>query len=667
MRSHSKCGALGAEGTTRTRRRLIAGAALATAAAVAASLGAPAQAAPSPKGVEARSVHINLVTINDFHGRIEQSGTAGGIARLGSAVDAFRAQNPNTVFAAAGDLIGASTFTSFIQQDVPTIESLNAAGLDVSSVGNHEFDQGYADLTERVMPLADWEYLGANIHHEDTGEVALPEYWLRKYQGVTIGFIGAVTDELPSLVSPAGMEGISVEAPVAAANRVANKLSDGKQNNGEADIVILLVHEGAVTTSIASAVDPNTRFGQIVLNANSNIDAIVSGHTHLPYNHVINGRPVISSGQYGERFSNMEISYDRATKKITKMENTIYTMAAARDSAGNVTAWLYEPDPTIVPIVAAATAVANELGNVQIGVAEGAFRRAQQPGLVNGQPALVENRGGESTLGNFGADVQLWSLNEDDQDRGVQITFMNPGGLRADINADGTTFREAADVQPFANTLVTFDLTGAQIKSVLEEQWQPAGASRPMLKLGVNKALTYTYDPTAPQGSHITEIFLDGAPLDPGATYKVGANSFLASGGDNFFTLAQGTNKADTGKIDLTAMVAYFQAFGSAAPDFAQRAVGVDVVSVAGPATVNLSSLDFSTDTDEKAGTVTVALEDGTVLTTATVDASFPTPSAFDEIGRATVTFPIPAGATADTRFVITTEAGTTTSFTLPL
>src|SRR5690606_16448774 len=138
----------------------------------------------------------------------------------------------------------------------------------------------------------------------------------------------------------------------------------------------------------------------------------------------------------------------------------------------------------------------------------GAFMRAQRPGVVNGQPGLVENRGGESTLGNFAADVQLWSLNDDDQDRGVQITFMYPGGLRADIDGDGTTYREAANVQPFANTLVTLDLTGAQVKSILEEQWQPAGASRPFLKLGVNEALTYTYDPTAAQGSHITEIFL---------------------------------------------------------------------------------------------------------------------------------------------------------------
>ncbi len=638
---------------------------LATATALVLMLGAFASVQAAGRGPDARSVNINLVTINDFHGRIEQSGTAAGIARLSSAVNDFRAKNPNTIFAAAGDLIGASTFTSFIQQDVPTIEALNAAGLDVSSVGNHEFDQGFADLTDRVIPMADWQYIGANIYDAGTDDAALPEYWLRTFNGVTIGFIGAVTDELPSLVSPAGIEDIDVGAPVDAANRVANQLSDGKKKNGEADIVILLVHEGAEAPDVETATDPDSRFGKIVLGANDNIDAIVSGHTHLPYNLVIDGRPVISSGQYGERFSNMEISFDRATKAVT-MENTLYTMATAFDSSGNVTEWLYEPDPAIVPIVSAATAIADEIGNVEIGIAEAPFNRAQRPGIVNGQPALVENRGGESTLGNFVADVQLWSLNEDDQDRGVDITLMNPGGLRTDINADGTTFREAANVQPFANTMVTLDLTGAQIKGILEEQWQPAGASRPFLKLGVNEAFRYTYDPTAAAGSHIIEMFLDGVPLDLAATYKVGANSFLAAGGDNYFTFREGVNKADTGKIDLQAMVDYFLEFGTAAPDYAQRAVGVDLVSIIGDqATVDLSSLDFST-TEPKAGTVTVSLDD-VELTTATVDPSFPDPATFDEIGRATVVFTIPAGATADSEFVITTPTGTTSSFTLPL
>ncbi|HTH04805.1 MAG TPA: bifunctional UDP-sugar hydrolase/5'-nucleotidase, partial [Ilumatobacteraceae bacterium] len=547
---------------------------------------------------------------NDFHGRIEQSAPSGGIAALSSAVKQIRAANPNTVFAAAGDMIGASTFTSFIQKDVPTIEALNAAGLDVSSVGNHEFDQGFADLTDRVMPLALWEYLGANIYEKGTTTPALPEYFIQEFQGVRLGFVGAVTDELPSLVSPAGIADISVGDPTEAANRVADQLSDGDDGNGEADIVVLLVHEGAATTDKSSALDSESRFGEIVLGVDDNVDAIVSGHTHLAYNHVITRAdspefdhepmPVISSGQYGERFSRMDITYDKKTKSFT-MKNEIFNLMDG-------TTALYPDDAAVKPIVDAAVQKANELGSVVLGTATGDFGRAVASNPV-GASSFPENRGGESTLGNLVADVQLWALNAD-QPRGVQIAFMNPGGLRADLASGEVTYREAADVQPFANTLVTMNLTGAQIKKVLEEQWQPTGASRPFLKLGVNKELTYTYDPgpdpTKPTytGTHIKEVFLNGVAIDTAdttKTYVVGVNSFLASGGDNFGTLATGTNKADSGKVDLEAMVDYFTEFGGAAPDYAQRAVGVDVVSVVGDqATVNLSSLDFST-TEPKA------------------------------------------------------------------
>ncbi|MGR0221248.1 bifunctional metallophosphatase/5'-nucleotidase [Agromyces sp. ZXT2-6] len=662
---HRSPGAGDTRATTRSRGRLAAGA-LATATAAALTLGgvASAQAAP-PVGKE-KIAEINLVTVNDFHGRLEQSGAAGGIAALARAVDEIRRGSADTVFAAAGDMIGASTFTSFIQQDVPTIEALNEAGLDVSAVGNHEFDKGFADLTDRVMPLAEWEYLGANVYDAGTDDPALPEYWVQEFKDVSIGFVGAVTEELPSLVSPAGIEQIDVGAPVDAANRVADQLSDGDAANGEADIVIMLVHEGAATTAIESAIDPTTPFGEIVNGANENIDAIVSGHTHLAYNHVIDGRPVISSGQYGERFSNMVIRYDTRGDEIVSMHNTIYDLAV-RDAEGDVVGYAYKDDQKTSVIVEDAVEVAAELGSVELGDAAANFGRA-----VRADPAtstsFPENRGGESTLGNFVADVQLWALNVDGT-REVDITFMNPGGLRADLASGVVTYAEAAAVQPFANTLVSMDLTGAQIKSVLEEQWQPASASRPFLKLGVNSEFTYTYDPTAAAGSHITEMRLNGELIDPAATYSVGVNSFLASGGDNFFTLDDGANKSDSGKIDLESMVDWFDTFGTATPDLMQRAVGVHLpggtsVAAGAQVTVNLSSLDFTRDeTDADVAQVTLA-GDATVLGSAPIDTSY-TPTT-DEVGQASVTFTVPAGASGATTFdVFVPSTGTTSSFTL--
>lgn len=608
--------------STAARRRWLIGAfaLLATAAGVTAA----------PRADAATIVQINLVTVNDFHGRIAKDGAAAGAAALSTAVKEIRATNPNTVFAAAGDLIGASTFTSFIANDVPTIDSLNAAGLEVSAVGNHEFDQGWRDLFDRVLPLANWEYIGANVHTTDGSGENLPEYWTKTFGGVTIGFIGAVTDELPSLVSPAGIANLSIEAPVVAANRVADQLSDGNAANGEADIVVLLVHEGAATTALADAVNPASRFGQIVNGANANIDAIVSGHTHLAYNHVINGRPVISSGQYGEKFSNMTIEYDIDTDTIVSMNNVVIDATVIPGNGVK-----YADDPAVAPIVTAAVNSASVLGAVPLGSITADFNRARQT-------AGGENRGGESTVGNFVADVQLWSAN---QDGFAQIAFMNPGGIRQNIAfaPDGVvTFAEAAAVQPFANTLITMDLTGAQVKTVLEQQWQPAGATRPILHLGINKELKVTYDPTLPAGSRITGMWLSGVAIDPAQSYRVVVNSFLAAGGDNFFELANGTNKTDTGKIDLQSMVDYFAANGTASPDFVQRQIGINPVTpnkVGEALTVNVSSLDFSTPAEPRAGSATATIGHLS-LGTATVDPAIVDTT--DEVGRATFTGMVP-------------------------
>ncbi|AMB57538.1 ExeM/NucH family extracellular endonuclease [Microterricola viridarii] len=625
---------------------------------------------------EAVPVDISLVTVNDFHGRIEQLAPSGGAAVLAGAVKQVRDANPNTVFAAAGDLIGASTFTSFIQQDNPTIDALNAAGLDVSSVGNHEFDQGFADLTDRVIPRANWEYLVANVYDKTTGKPALDEYYTETFQGVTIGFIGAVTEELPSLVSPAGIADLEVRDTVTEVNRVAAQLRDGDQSNGEADVIVLLIHEGATTTAKASAEDTSTAFGKIVAGVDSDVNAIVSGHTHLAYNHVINGRPVISSGQYGEKFGLMDIKVNPQTKEILSMVNETLPLMTDAIPATPTTPMvpakpLYSAVPEVQSIVGEAVATAAVLGAKKLGDITGPFNRSK---LANG---TTENRGGESTLGSFVADVQLWAT----QNAGAQIAFMNPGGLRTDMpyassgptDPDGNvTYKEAAVVQPFANTLVAMDLTGAQLREALEQQWQPASASRPFLKLGVSKGLVYDYNPSGAAGSRVGTITLNGVAIDPKASYKVTVNSFLSSGGDNFTAFAGGTNKADTGKVDLAAMVDYLAANSPVSPDFAQRAVGAVLTPPAAAAgyvagesvTVTLSSLAFGDASTPAPGTVDIALG-GTVLASAPVD-NIVSNEVFDENGKATATFTIPAGIDGVQQLAITVAA-TGTAVKVPI
>ena len=316
-------------------------------------------------------------------------------------------------------------------------------------------------------------------------------------------------------------------------NAVADALSDGDEADGEADVVVALVHEGPDSDNLSASTDDST-FGKIVAGLDGNVDAIFSGHTHQAFAHQIpvDGwpagltRPVVQSGSYGENVDHVQLMVDATTKEVVANSSRVLPLE------GN-----YPADPTVEQIVADAVAAAEGPGNASLGDITADLNRARQ------SDGTSENRGGESTLGNFVADVQLWA----GQKAGGQIAFMNPGGLRTDllypssgdttVDPDGNvTYKEAAAVQPFANTLVAMDLTGAQVIDVLEEQWQPDGSSRPFLKLGV-AGLTYTYDPTAEKGSHVTQVWFGDQPLDPSATYRVIANSFLAAGGDNFATL----------------------------------------------------------------------------------------------------------------------------------
>ncbi|KRA23138.1 hypothetical protein ASD65_00920 [Microbacterium sp. Root61] len=652
---------------SRSRRRLAFGAAIAVAALGAGVLGAPAAQAADP-------VKIDLVTINDFHGRIEAGAPAGGIAAVATAVNQIRTANPNTVFAAAGDLVGASTFTSFIQDDNPTIDTLNAAGLDVSAAGNHEFDKGWADLKGHIQDRANWEYIAANVFEKSTNETALAESWVKEMDGIKVGFIGAVTEELPSLVSPGGIQDLEVRDIVDSVNAAADRLTDGDAANLEADVLVLLIHEGAANTSYAAATDPNSPFGYIVNTVTPKVNAIVSGHTHLAYSHQVpyagdtGMRPVISSGQYGEKFSDMVINVDPDSKQVLSMVNTTYSMYVGAAAQYPVPAG----DP-IAGMVADAVAAAAGPGGVQLGTLTADFNRAK---LQSG----AENRGGESTLGNFVADAQLWSAQR--TDTATQIAFMNPGGLRADMAfaPDGVlTYKEAATVQSFANTLVTMSITGDQIRQVLEQQWQPAGSQRPFLKLGISKGFEYAFDPAAAPGSRITRMTFEGVDIDPTASYRVVVNSFLGTGGDNFFAFADGADKRDTGQVDLESMVAYMAEIQTATPDYGQRSIGATLSAptaqgyeVGSTVDIALSSLEFST-TEPPAGTVDVAIA-GTPVGSAAIDNTLPT-TISDVNGQASLSVTVPEGAAGGAPFgatvtvplTITTPSGTSIELTVPV
>ena len=660
-------------------RRRVRGAALASVAAGTLLLGlvaaAPAQAVP---------VTIDLVGINDFHGRLEADApgaraSIAGAAVLAGAVKSVEAQNPNTLFVSAGDNIGASTFTSFIQDDEPTLDALNAMGLDVSTPGNHEFDKGQDDFTGRVQTNSDFPYVNANILKSD-GTPAYRPYVVEEVGGVRVAFIGALTETMPTLVSPAGIEGLTFAPVVESVNAVADDIVEADA----ADAIVLLLHEGAETGSLDSVTGDNA-FGEIARGVSGDVSAIFSGHTHQGYDYLVSPsdggpqRAVVQTGSYGTNLARVTMTVDPAATafrdRVTIASHRLVPLYGA-----------FTPDPAVAEIVAAAVAVAADRGAEVIGSISDSFNRAYNATPdANGLP--VSNRAGESTLGNFVADIQLSSTTAS----GAQLAFMNPGGLRDDlpfVAPDGAvTYKAAAAVQPFANTLVVVDMTGAEIRQVLEQQWPTAGRTS-TLKLGTSEGLTYTYDPAAAAGSRIAAVSLDGAAMDDATIYKVTVNSFLASGGDGFTAFANGRAHADSGKVDLQSQLEYFdsRAGDPSDPDFASRSVGVSGVTTA-PAggfaagdtvSMSLSSLLLEQVPSDPSEVVTAAAQpgvvtatlDGVELASAPIDATVIDNS--DEQGRALLDFVVPEGITAPTagpvtRQVVLTVAGTGTTATVPV
>ena len=694
--------------TPPTRRRLALGA-----AATVIALGAGAVAAPA---AQAAPTQIQIIATNDFHGRILADGAnAAGAAVLSGAVKQLRAANPNTVFAAAGDLIGASTFESFIQSDKPTIDALNEAGLEVSAVGNHELDQGYDDLVNRVMAPYDavtnpyggaqWEYIAANLKLKGTTQPAVAPSWIKEFGDVKVGFVGAVTEEQPALVSPAGIAELDVAGIVQSVNAEAAALVAGG-----ADLVVMLVHEGAPSTTCETMADSGA-WADIINNVSPDVDAIVSGHTHLAYNcsfpvaqwategRAVTDRPVVSAGQYGTNLNQLLFTVDGATGVVSAKSQGILPL----------TTGIYPPDAGVAEIVQKAKDDAEVLGAVPLGEIGGAFNRAQIPVIDPATGVATINRGGESTLGNLVAEVQQWAT-EAPESGAAQIAFMNPGGLRDDMrgvdDGDGSyprtlTYRQAANVQPFANTLVNLQLTGAQIKTVLEQQWQRDALNRvptrPFLRLGASEGFEYTYTQvpvtespldnpatpnvdesltsyTAPRGT-VTGMWLNDVPIDLGATYSVSVNAFLASGGDNFREFANGSNRRDTGKVDLQAMVDYMDTFASSEPlpvDYSQRAVEVSFPGGA-PASYELGSTvafsvkswTMSTPEDVKDAELVVSLG-GQTLGSFAVDNTIGT-AIYDDYGTASVSVVLPADAPVGATELILTGAATGTTVTVPI
>ncbi|WP_061711156.1 bifunctional metallophosphatase/5'-nucleotidase [Kocuria palustris] len=557
----------------------------------------PAQAVePAPDAASATAT-TDLLYFNDFHGRLDEDpvGFAGAIESQ---------RGPEDLLLSGGDNIGASQYTSAAQDDNPTLDMLNALELDASAVGNHEFDQGRDDLTERVVDRAEFPYLAANVRvGSETGPLLMEgeghdgngAYELFERDGVSFAVIGAVTQATPSKLAPSATEGLVFTDPVAEVNAVAEDLAA----SGEADVIIAAYHDGSASQTQAES----DRFWT---ETSQEVDVIFGGDTHAEYtvSEDVDGdgtddRAYMQTGSYMANLGKVEVTYDAEADDV----DLVPTLTSYDEFiAGQTPEQLVASSPRTAEvdrIVDEATATAEQIGSTPAGQITGDLTTA-----FTG--TTRDDRQNESALGNAVAEGFRSELAES---HGVDIGVINPGGLRNELyyvddpeeiidgDADGVvTEAEINNVLPFANNLNTVELTGAQFEKALEQQWQPEGSSRAFLHLGLSDNVQYTVDESRPAGDRITSITIDGQPLDPAATYTVGSVSFLLEGGDGFTAFTEGGASTDTGRIDREAFQDYLGSFDAPLePAFDRRAVNITgSTTEGGTTTLELSELNMT-------------------------------------------------------------------------
>lgn len=553
-------------------------------------------------------ITLSLLALNDFHGNIlpppgsvvvpdpgNPSGarvSAGGAAYLSTLVRSLKQQNPdNTLLLAAGDMVGVSQLTSGLFHDEPTIDILGQIGLDISSVGNHEFDKGRAELlrlqkggcfpksadgTSGVVGVdtcmnqgqfkgASFQYLAANVVDQKTGETFLPAYAIRTLAGVKVGFIGLTPKETPSMVIPAGVAGLRFDDEVETVNRLVPLLKDQGVT-----VIVVLIHQGGQTRAKTLLDKSCPGFSGEIVNLSDRmdpaVDLVVSGHTHQEYVCFRpDGKLITQGGSYGRLVTKIDLTLDPLTNKvITKDANNqlVLNDVGVKDSAGKplllpATYTALGRDPAIDQVVRRYGDLSATIGDVVVGRLAAPLDRKL-------------NAAGEHTLGAVVADAFLaGSSDPSDGARPAQIAFTNRGGVRADLSASlSVTFVQLFNVLPFNNNLVSLDLTGRQLLRLLEQQWespQPPGGRI----LSVSRGFSYRWDASQPQGAAPgsgqrivpDSMKLDGEPIGMDKTYRITVNNFLADGGDNFTVLRQG-RKRQAGEIDSVVAKLYFRVKG---------------------------------------------------------------------------------------------------------
>lgn len=581
----------------------LTGGAVVAATAIALALAGPgsaATAAPGDKNTpNGPTIDIQLLSFNDFHGNLEppagSSGRltlpggattdtltppgVGGVEYLATHLAQARVGHPYSLTVAAGDLIGASPLLSGAFHDEPSIEALNALHLDVSAVGNHEFDEGYVELQRMAnggclddgdgannqnscpdgsFDGADFDLLAANVVHEGTNKTILPAYSIKNIKGAKIGFIGMTLEATPDIVTASGIAGLQFKDEVETANALVPVLKAKGVN-----AIVVLIHQGGTPVGNAAynaacgngaELAADSPIIPIAQNLDPAIDLIISGHTHQPYVCDIkdpagNDRMVTSASSFGRLYTETNLTYDKRTQDIVRTSVASANMLVTRDVA---------KDPAETDLITRYRTLVAPIASKVIGSITADVTNAVAPGAS-----------GESPLGDLIADAQLADPSVVGPYATPQIALMNPGGIRASLTyaaskwgeAPGAiTFDEAFTVQPFNNYLVSLDLTGAQIKQLLNQQWSGVNSGTFKKILQVSAGFAYSYS-----GTTLGPVTLNGQPLVDTTVYRVVTNNFLAGGGDGFPTFLQAQN-VYYGGLDIDAFAAYLTAHSPYTP-----------------------------------------------------------------------------------------------------
>lgn len=569
--------------------------------------------APTPPPAPLPDVNVQLIGLNDFHGNLEAPGgsvnvkdpasasgtrvSAGGAAYLATLIKTLKAKNPNTLVVAAGDMIGASPLTSAAFHDEPTIDALSLMGLDVTSVGNHEFDKGRDELLRMqnggCFPLsadgkkgivgvdtcmtagkfagAKFQFLSANVIDTTTNKSLFPSYIIKDVGGVKIGFIGLTLKDTPTVVTPAGVAGLTFAEEISTVNALIPEI----KAKGTSSIVVL-IHQGGGTTSTTVNDKTCPGFNGPILDLadkfDKAVDVVVTGHSHQEYLCTRpDGKLVTQTGFYGRLATSINLVINPNTKTVKS--KTADNQVTVNDLVIKTSAGVVIPLPAGVTPYAKDTAVDALVANY---IALTAPIKNAVVGSITATIDRTQTTAGESAMGDVVADAYLSSTASATFGNPV-IAMTNSGGLRQNLTYDAatmgqTTYGQIYTVLPFGNNMVSMDLTGDQIRRLLEQQWE---APQPALGriLQVSAGLTYTWDASKPEGAATGtgarvvagSIAINGTPIDLAKTYRVTVNNFMATGGDNFKVLIEGKNRQD-GPIDIDLFEAYFKAKSPIAP-----------------------------------------------------------------------------------------------------